>query len=529
MRWLTLILLFPLCLSAQDYKYWVSFADKGPQTLQNATPALSERALERRAKQNIPLHSTDLPVFSEYIQEISDLGFKILNHSRWFNGVMVGTSDYSLATALTPLLFVESVYDFETQISTSARLKDKFEEIDSLAYGTAYHQLEMLGGDVLHQQGFRGRGMQLAVLDAGFYKANELAAFDHLFANGQVLGTWNFVAGETDVYDDHNHGMAVLSTMGAHLPNEMIGTAPEASYWLLRTEDAGSENLIEEYNWLCGAEFADSVGADIINSSLGYTTFDVVAQNHTYADMNGVSTPISRAATMAARKGIIVCNSAGNSGNDSWHYIGAPADADSILSVGAVYANEAPTNFSSYGPSSDGRVKPTISAQGGSAVVYSTSNQAGISNGTSFSSPIIAGMTASLWQAHPDKTNIEVMNAIIQSAHLYDNPTNQLGYGIPNYAIAHVLLQEVKDVHQPSLTVYPNPITSNSKIFIYTAQNEGMSYKLCDMQGRLVAKGNSAYAYAVEEISLPILSTGMYVLEVRVGTNNFSERLLLVE
>lgn len=526
MRWLTLILFFPLCLSAQDYKYWISFSDKGPQTLENTMPALSKRALDRRVKQNIPLHITDLGVLPEYITEIKSLGFKILNCSRWFNGVVVGTSDHSMVNALTSLTFVDDVYDFETQTSTFARLKDKFEKLDSLAYGSAYNQLEMLGGEVLHQQGFLGEGMHIAVLDAGFKKSNELAAFDHLFSNGQILGTWDFVVREKAVYEDHNHGMAVLSTMGAYLPNEMIGTAPKASYWLLRTEDASSENLIEEYNWLCGAEFADSVGVDVINSSLGYTTFDVATQNHTYADMNGTSTPISRAAAMATRKGIIVCNSAGNSGNDGWHYIGAPADADSILSVGAVYADETPANFSSYGPSSDGRVKPTISAQGGAAVVYSTSNQIGVSNGTSFSSPIIAGMTASLWQANPSKTNIEVMNAIIESAHLYNNPTNQLGYGIPNYAIAHALLQEVKDVHEPSLMVYPNPINSNSKAYIYTAENEGMSYFVYDLQGRVVTQGSSTFSYAVEEILLSDFPVGMYVLEVRMGGDLFTERLL---
>ena len=259
----------------------------------------------------------------------------------------------------------------------------------------------MLKGDILHNRDLKGKGKLIAILDAGFSRVDEMIAFEELFAENRILGTKDFVQRNNNVFDEHTHGMMVLSTMGAENKGQIIGTSPEASFWLLRTEDVDSENLIEEYNWLCAAEFADSVGADIINSSLGYTTFDDAGQNHTYTDMDGRTAPVSIAATIAAQKGMIVVNSAGNSGSGSWHFIGAPADADSILSVGAVDENADFAWFSSYGPSFDGRVKPTVVAQGRNTIVATSNNGTLTGNGTSFSSPIVAGLSACLWEAHP--------------------------------------------------------------------------------------------------------------------------------
>lgn len=527
MRILILILLFPLSVSAQD-KYWVSFSDKGEQTIHNTEVALSERAKDRRVRQNIAISTADLPVFSDYIQAVKELGFKVINRSRWFNGIMVSTKDLLPLDSLQILPFVTEVYDFKLKGGSSARQHNKFEEIDTSFYGQAFRQLEMLNGHDMHQLGYQGEGVQIAVLDAGFRKVNELAAFESLFENDQILGTWDFVEQEGTVYEDHNHGMAVVSTIATKLEGALVGTAPQARFWLLRTEDAASENLIEEYNWLCGAEFADSVGADIINSSLGYTTFDITEQDHTYADLDGRTTVISRAAMMAARTGMIVCSSAGNYGNNSWHYIGAPADADSILTVGAVYADETPTSFSSFGPSVDGRVKPSVSAQGGGTTVYSTGDYVGTSNGTSFSSPIIAGMTACLWQAHPEKTNVEVMNAIMQSAHLYNTPNDQLGYGIPNYILANALLS-VQDETTPFLQVYPNPIKSYSQLYAFVANAENATYALYNLEGKLLASQEKNATSQVVSISLPELSVGVYLLEVRVGEYRLQERIIVTE
>lgn len=527
MRSLILIFLLPLSLSAQ-HKYWLSFTDKGGQTIENTEASLSERAIERRSRQNISISVSDLPVYTDYIQAVRGLGFKVINRSRWFNGILVSAKDSLLVNNLTSLLFVTGVYDFQTQNTSIARLDNKFEDIDTSFYGDAFRQLDMLRGYDMHQLGYQGEGVQIAVLDAGFRKVDELAAFENLFANNQILGTWDFVDQEETVYEDHSHGTAVFSTIGAVLEGEITGTAPQAKFWLLRTEDANSENLIEEYYWLCAAEFADSVGVDIINSSLGYTTFDMANQNHTYADLDGKTTPISRAAVMASRKGMIVCNSAGNYGSNSWRYIGAPADADSILTIGAVYADETPTSFSSFGPSADGRVKPSISAQGGGTTVYSTGDYVTTSNGTSFSSPIIAGMTACLWQAHPYKTNMEVISAIIQSAHLYNMPNDQLGHGIPNFTLANALLS-VQDEITPSLKLYPNPIKSYSQLYAFIANAENITYSLYNLEGKLIAYQEVSLSSKIIQIDIPQLSLGIYMLEVLVGEERFQERIVVTQ
>lgn len=535
MRLLTFLILFPILAFSQDslsVKLWIAFEDKGSHLVSDFSPSdlFSQRAIDRREKQNIPLHYSDLPIPTSYLLTLQDLGFTILNKSKWFNGVTALYSGNN-ADALLALDFVKQVDTLQIFFDLlGGRQSSKFDDIVfENDYGDARNQIEMIEGVSLHEQGYQGQGMHIAVLDAGFRNTDWIDAFEHLFANNQILGTWDYVDGESSVYEDNYHGMSVLSVMGGYIQDEFRGTAPKASYWLLRTEDAGSETLIEEYNWAVAAEFADSVGVDIINSSLGYTTFDIESQNHTYADLDGKTTVITRAATMASRKGMIVCNSAGNSGNNPWYYIGAPADADSILSVGSVYGDRQVSSFSSYGPSSDGRVKPSVSAQGGNTSVITSSNAISTSNGTSFSSPIIAGMTACLWQSHYDKSNMQIIDAIIQSAHLYQNPDEQLGYGIPNYALANALLLGVEDVEEVALDIYPNPVQSNAVAYLYTANNTDISYRLIDMQGRVIMEDNIAWSYTMMPIEIPSLQSGIYLLEATVENEVRVERLNIVD
>src|SRR5258706_324851 len=255
-------------------------------------------------------------------------------------------------------------------------------------YVPALHQLQMINGDFLHSLGYRGKGMLIAVMDAGFNNANTIPVFQDLIADNRILATHDFVQGDSNVYGHHFHGTAVLSCMAAHLPGYMIGTAPDAEYILLRTEDAATEYIIEEYNWACGAEYADSAGADVFNTSLGYTTFDDPLYNHTYADMNGDSAVITIAADIAASKGILVVNSAGNSGGGPWNYIGAPADGDSVLTVGGVDSLKVIYARSSHGPSFDGRVKPNACAQGLNAYLDFANAAFGYGSGTSFASKV---------------------------------------------------------------------------------------------------------------------------------------------
>lgn len=458
------ILLFALTIYCSSIaqvapdKYWVKFTDKinTPYSIENPEDFLSQKAIDRRTNQGISIETNDLPVDPAYIQAIIDEGAEILTVSKWFNSVTVYTTSSSVINAIELLPFVLSVekdnlgYPFINEKSAKPFFENEStKEItsslkgissgQSYDYGFAFNQIDMLNGILLHDAGYDGSGMTIAVLDAGFLNVDIIEGFDSLWINGQILGYKDFVEpASPNIFSSHYHGTMVLSTMGANLPTEMVGTAPEADYWLLRSEDADTEYLIEEVNWVSAAEFADSVGADIINSSLGYTTFDDASQDHTYADMDGNTTPITIGADIAASKGILVVNSAGNSGGSSWQYIGAPADGNEVFSIGAVNSSGNYASFSSTGPSYDGRVKPNVVAQGqGSTVISAYSGSVTSGNGTSFSSPITAGMVACLWQAHPDKTNFEIMTAIEESASLANNPNDQLGYGIPDYLEAH--------------------------------------------------------------------------------------------
>ena len=536
------LFLFSVSAFAQQdsitYKFWISFTDKNNSIYSKDNPEdfLSKRAIDRRIKQNIPINKKDLPINFWYVDSIKNLGFDVINKSRWFNGIMIAANDSSLVNNID-FLFVRSLYYFGKWINNkvSHKIDSKLEtNFSKLDYGATFNQLHMLRGDLLHKNNLKGKEKVIAVLDAGFSKVNELDAFTLLFAEGRILGTWDFVKQEESVYEDHSHGMMVLSIMGGNNIGQIIGVSPEASFWLLRSEDVATENLIEEYNWLCAAEFADSVGADIINSSLGYTTFDNVNQNHTYSDMDGKTTPVSIAAKIATRKGMIIVNSAGNSGSSSWHYIGAPADTDSILSVGAVDEKRDFASFSSFGPSYDGRVKPTIVAQGRNTIVVTSDNGILTGNGTSFSSPLIAGMTACLWQAHPNRTNMEIIDAIIKSSSLQDSPNDSLGYGLPNYALADLLLTEPENQLKADVfAVVTNPITENSNLYVYAANENVMTIDIFDINGDRISK--SSYDLIPKnnnKINLSFLrnyATGIYFLIIQIAGERFIEKVMVAD
>ncbi len=406
--------LFIIHAFAQD-RYAVQLTDKNnsPYSISNPLAYLSQRAIDRRTAQGIAITSHDFPVNPSYVSQIAATGATVINTSRWLNTVTIETSSPAVLAAVNALPFVQQVYNVG-RMADPNKVKDKFvfetpyplaaasknsSSVLSFNYGPSQNQIAMLGGDILHNQGKTGQGMVIAVIDAGFFNADNMIVFDSLRNDNRLLGTWDFVDHNAQVYDDHAHGTFVTSIMAGNWPGNIVGTAPHASYWLLRSEYAPTETLMEEFYWAAAAEFADSAGADIINSSLGYYEFDNPAQNHTYVDMNGKTTPVSRAAAAAASKGIIVCNSAGNEGASNWNYIIAPADADSIISVGAVDDQMNYAWFSSNGPTSDGRVKPTVAAQGQGTFVADLSNNGVFAgNGTSFSSPVMAGMMACLWQ-----------------------------------------------------------------------------------------------------------------------------------
>jgi subtilisin family serine protease len=517
------------CNAQTDDKFYIQFTDKNnsPFSIQQPNSYLSQKSIERRAKQNITINETDLPVNPEYLNKIRQLGATVLYPLKWLNGAIVQTSSTQVLDSIYNLQFV-SFGKSVNKIKPPKKLEDHFELLPegkqsttTLPYGNSLNQIEMLNGICLHEQGFTGNTISIAVLDAGFAKSNLHTAFDSLRLNNRLIGTKDFTfLPPADVFDasTSGHGTAVLGTMAGYSPGNLVGTAPHANYWLIRCEYAPSEYLIEEYNWVAAAEFVDSAGADIINSSLGYSTFDDALQNHTMQELDGRTSVCSKAALFCSRKGIIVCSSAGNSGGSSWPKIGFPADADSILTVGAVDANQTIAGFSSVGPTQDGRIKPDVMAQGYASVVTNSNGAIGTSSGTSFSSPILAGMVACLWQANPTKKNMEIINAIKQSATFADSPNNQYGYGIPDFCKANQLLKGLVEIDLGNEIVFYNSNPFSEKCTVYFPKEIKNAYiEIHDLNGKLLFNEyftqtiNSNY---LKELNMLQAADGIYILKV---------------
>ena len=531
-------------LFAQDgKKFAIFFTDKNgsPYSIANPSAFLSPRALARRANQGIPISENDIPVNQAYVDSIASTGVTIYNRSRWLNFITIDTTGHpNAASKIVNFSFVKSTRavgklmpptpeDVIPKKETTAN--PQFNSTPN--YGNSITQAHLIGADCMHQQGFMGEGMVIAVLDDGFYKVDSLPVFDSLWINHQILGTRDFSAPGSNVFNEDTHGMEVLSTIGGNLPGQLIGTAPKAQFWLLRSEVAATENIIEEYNWVAGAEFADSVGADIITSSLGYTTFDNPAQNQTYSEMNGRVAVSSIAATIAAEKGLVVVVAAGNGGQSSWPHIGSPADADSIITVGATDGSGVRASFSSYGPTSDHRIKPTVMAQGENSVLASSSGGTFTGNGTSFATPETAGAVACLWQANPKRTNMEIINAIVKSSSKFTNPDTAMGYGIPNFCSANLILGIENPVGQfgdNAFKVVPNPFKNNLTVNFLSDQTIESTIHVYDVSGRLVLTGNTNLTSGVYN-PLPLndllnRDSGLYFVEVRAGNHSFFTRVI---
>lgn len=546
---LTVTVVFAQSQVAPD-KYFVRFTDKddSPYSLSNPSEFLSQRAIDRRSNQGISLDVTDLPVNTEYLIGVAATGAGILNTSKWLNGVSVYADDPSIIDAINALPYVAGTVRITAGQNTDAQTHEKeffkYEQYGMPApanvtlpsrdilfeYGQSFNQISMIQGDHVHEMGYRGQGMVIAVLDAGFIGADTHPAFDSLWNNNQILGTRDFVDGGEVSFTAHPHGTMVLGTMGANYPGELIGTAPLASYWLIRSEDGGTEFLIEEYNWVSAAEFADSAGADIINSSLGYTEFDDPSMNHTYADMDGNSTPITIGADFAASKGILVVNSAGNSGTSSWYFLSAPSDGDSVMGIGAVDGSGNYVSFSGKGPSADGRTKPNVVAQGSGVYTVDPWNMFTYSGGTSFSSPIMAGISACLWQANPDMNNMEILSAIEQSASQYTTPDDFLGYGIPDIMLANNILTVIEGPERKAekILVYPNPFTDNFSIELLdnsSALQEGRA-EVVDLTGKIVVSTEITLG-SRNIVEAKDLLPGMYFLKVTANGRHVSTMKLL--
>ncbi|WP_291796755.1 S8 family serine peptidase [Lutibacter sp.] len=520
---LTFILFFSLVtLFAQNEDAWVYFNDKPSETTFTASPLtmLTQRALDRRIRYSISLDFKDVPVEASYVLQVNNsIGITIKARSKWLNALHVQGTETDINNLLN-LSFVSKI-EFANKslnISSKNRIKSKIihqnKTLDfstDFNYGNGANQIEMLKGEVLHQNNFTGEGMQIAIIDAGFPNVDNFSAFQRIRDNNQILGGYDFVNRNANFYTGHYHGMAVLSTIGGYLDNQFIGTAPDAKFYLFISEDAVNETPLEESLWVEAAERADSLGVDVINTSLGYTTFDNSNYNYEYADMDGQTTFISRGAEVAFSRGMIVVNSAGNSGNDAWHYVSAPADAPLVLSIGAVNASGTIASFSSFGPTFDDRIKPDVCAQGANVYIINSSGNVATSNGTSFSSPVLTGVITCLWQAFQDKNNAEIVQLIKESSHLYTNPTNQEGFGIPNFETIYNLfdIDEEEDIIEFSL--FPNP-TRDFINFKFPTDISEMEVTVFNILGKKVA--SNLVNKNTPRTNISSLSKGLYMVQV---------------
>ncbi len=520
----TFLLLTAVSFAQEDA--WVYFNNKpnAQYYLDNPLAMLSQRALDRRTNQNIAINIQDVPIHQPYVDQIEATpGIEVKAKSKWMNAVHVRGSLEDI-NSLAGIEFVQHIEFANKSLNISGRnqasAQNNFSnsvhkvletQID-FAYGTSGNQAEMLNLHQLHQQDFTGSGKIIAVMDAGFPGVDTANPFQRLRDNNLILGGYNFVGQSNDFYTSNSHGTLVLSTMGGYLENQLIGTAPDAQYYLFITEDSVSENPVEESYWVEAAEMADYLGADIINTSLGYFQYDNLNYNYTYANMDGATSFISRGTNVAFSKGMICVSSAGNSGSGPNPYVAVPADALHGFAVGAVKPDETYATFSSIGPTFDQRIKPDVMAQGQGAVVSSVTGTIGVANGTSFSGPIMAGAIASFWQAIPWATNQQVLDFVRQSADRYVNPTSQFGYGIPDFQAALNLAQlSVNDTAVGRFLVYPNPVAENLKVS-FPNHFDSATISILNNLGQLVLEQNIQSGFAIDLQSFP---SGIYLYTIK--------------
>ncbi|MCU0389747.1 MAG: S8 family serine peptidase [Thermoflexibacter sp.] len=534
--WLGGNLLLSHSAFTQNRSYLIRFTNKNgsPFSVNRPQEFLTQRAIDRRTKQNIKILERDLPVNANYVQQVRQTGARVLYTTRWMNGVVI-EADQATLDRVNRLSFVQNTNIFRLNLMADLPEEPKVEVSQETIpspisfpsgrveedYGTALPQTQMLGIDEMHKDGFRGEGIVIAVIDNGFQNANT----NPLFSQMKVLGSFNFVRNSLNVYNvSGTHGARVLSLLGAKQDGVLVGTAPNASYYLFVTEIDERENRAEEAYWLVAAERADSLGVDIISTSLGYTTFDDRTLNYTTNDLNGRTALVSQAAAIAVQTGMIVVKSAGNQGLSSWQKVSFPGDVDSVLTVGAVDINGIYDARSGRGRTADGRIKPDVVALGLNTVVGFPSGSISISTGTSFAAPQVAGLAAGLWQANPSMTNMQIVNIIRRSGNRFNNPSDSVGYGIPSYVRAKILATEEENLESTSehIVVFPNPVVANQLQIRFGYEHLGKEFavKLFDVSGRLCLSGQIQFnnpimnTYQLLDMSKEDLAGGIYLLHI---------------
>ena len=424
-------------VAGESYCFRVYLKDKGDAgcTVEQPETFLSQESIQRRKKTGTPVSASDLPIAPAYLDTLASTGAKPVVQSKWFSTVVVASSDSTVADKLKELAIVDSVKwvwkGTDVVTAESEEQEERYFPADAplkAQYGYAEGQIKMLNGIKLHEAGFRGEGMRIAVIDAGFQNVDRISVFDSL----QLIGTHNVIYPERSVYEADDHGTKVLSCLAADMPGIMVGTAPKASYLLIKSEDSDSEYPIEEDYWAAAVEYADSVGVDVITSSLGYFAFDADELSYDQDALDGKTALISRVAHEAAEKGILMFCSAGNEGSGQWGKITFPSDASDVLTVGAVTEDKKKSVFSSVGFTADYRVKPDVVALGSGSCVIDPRGNVRYASGTSFATPILAGLGVCLWQALPRLSNKEIIALLQQVSSQAKRPDAELGYGIPN-------------------------------------------------------------------------------------------------
>lgn len=529
-KWTLALVLLSLTASAQVNRYMVFFKDKvgTPYTVSDPLQFLSQKSIDRREKQHLTVTDLDLPVNESYVQGVKGVGAAVYFRTRWMNGVLV-QCDASIVPAIQGLSYIDRVeLVAPDELLTSGRKKNTLKTKNSKAAEATQVQLNMIGLDDMHTEGFKGEDMTIAVFDSGFEGVDTAVPFQHIFTEGRInlALSHDFVTNAADVFQYDEHGTEVFSIIAAYQEGVFTGGAYEATYQLYVTEDVNTEYRIEEYNWLFAAERADSAGVDIVNSSLGYYDFDDNSMTYPKSAMDGKTTVVTRAAQWLADRGVVVVCSAGNEGNISWEIITAPADARDVLAVGGVNESLQRVNSSSKGPSADGRIKPDVAALGASDAVIKPNGTIGYVTGTSLSAPLITSLVAGVWQKYPSLTNRDVMTIIRQSSSLAKNPNNLLGYGIPNFAAVGEYLQYLED---NPFEVYPNPLEDTITIRSFsTAYASTCRVELVSSQGQLLL--NNEITFSVETpdyaANLSAFSPGIYILRLLWNGKVFTHKLV---
>ncbi len=534
-----LLFLFTILLIQQSYGQtqdaWVFFADKEnvEASLANPITILTQEAIDRKQLHNTPIDVRDVPVNEAYISQIKDAtGILVLSKSKWMNCVYVKGSQSNIEELLNLPFVVDVEYaDKSLNLFPGGPIEDKFaieNETNRVVYnyGGAANQIEMLTGDYLHELDYAGEDMIIAVLDAGFPSVLTNPGFADMVNEGRLLGTYDFQARSTNIDGTSTHGTKTSSDIGGFIQDQFVGTAPQASYYFFVTEYTPTETPLEEAHWVEALERSDSLGVDVVNTSLSYKGYDNNNYTHSYEDLDGETTFAARGGNIAFDKGMILVCSSGNSGDSGSPFPGTPADSKGVLTIGAVDSNGNYSSFSSYGPTTDGRIKPDVMAQGSSSAVIDTDGNVDYSSGTSFSSPIMAGVVACLWQSRPEVPNSNIMQIVRESAHLFNNPTDQMGYGIPNFEEAYNALEILgneNDFLLSNFALYPNPVSSRINIS-FPQQIQNAQFTVHSILGKEILTTQISSTNNVVDIET--LTAGMYIATITSNDKSISFKVI---